>query len=215
MNANIHLDRGTRIRLAHEYIVADTAEQAENLHAQIRAGIIAPGFDQYGGATVTLASDGAAIKFVAFCAKRFSDNVFGFYIIDLATMQPVPYSPFCTGRGSISNAGFWIAWKDEDFWWGVIPGFTGYLDYGALIRQLTERVAALEARPLPIDDSARIAALEARIAALEARAPVPGPQGPQGVPGPQGPAGADGSGGALSTRYTQALERLCAWLGIA
>lgn len=44
-----------------------------------------------------------------------------------------------------------------------------------------------------------------------------GPQGPQGVPGPmgpQGPAGSSGGGGGLSARYTQALERLCAWLGI-
>lgn len=48
-----------------------------------------------------------------------------------------------------------------------------------------------------------------------------GPQGPQGVPGPKGdkgetgPQGPAGSGGGLSARYTQALERLCAWLGIA
>jgi hypothetical protein len=48
-----------------------------------------------------------------------------------------------------------------------------------------------------------------------------GPQGPQGPKGdkgdtgPQGPQGPAGSGaGSLSDRYTRALERLCAWLGI-
>lgn len=41
-----------------------------------------------------------------------------------------------------------------------------------------------------------------------------GPQGPQGIPGPQGPAGPAGSGGSLSARFTEALERTCAWLGI-
>lgn len=52
---------------------------------------------------------------------------------------------------------------------------------------------------------------------------VPGPAGPQGPKGdkgdtgpigPQGPQGPAGDGGGLSARYTQALERLCAWLGI-
>ena len=42
-----------------------------------------------------------------------------------------------------------------------------------------------------------------------------GPQGPQGVAGPVGPQGPAGDGGGgLSARYTQALERLCAWLGV-
>lgn len=47
-----------------------------------------------------------------------------------------------------------------------------------------------------------------------------GPQGPKGdigpagPQGPQGPAGAPGTGGGLDARYTEALERLCAWLGI-
>lgn len=39
-----------------------------------------------------------------------------------------------------------------------------------------------------------------------------GPQGPRGDPGPQGPAGS--GGGVLSARYTQAIERLCAFFGI-
>lgn len=42
-----------------------------------------------------------------------------------------------------------------------------------------------------------------------------GPQGPKGDKGDPGPAGAPGGGGGLNERYTQALERLCAWLGIA
>jgi len=41
-----------------------------------------------------------------------------------------------------------------------------------------------------------------------------GPQGPQGVPGPKGDKGDPGSGGVLSARYTDALNRLCVWLGI-
>jgi hypothetical protein len=42
---------------------------------------------------------------------------------------------------------------------------------------------------------------------------IPGPKGDKGDPGPQGPAGS--GGGGLSARYQQALDRLCAWLGIA
>lgn len=194
MNANIHLDRGTRVRLAADYIVADTPDEAESIHQSIIQGITTPNYDQYGGATVSLATDGAQTEYIAFCAKQLSSSVFGFYIINLATLQPVPYSPFCTGRGSISNAGKWVAWKDKDYFKGLIPGFVGYPD-----------------------QSARITALEARVAALEARAPVPGPQGPagpqgpQGVPGPQGPASADGSGGGDDE--LRALLRT--WLGIA
>lgn len=190
MNANIHLDRGTRIRLATEYIVADTPEQAEEIHQQIMQGITTPNYDQYGGATISGAIDGEGIEYIAFCAKQISSGVFGFYIINLATLQPVNYGTFCTGRGTINNAGRWYAWRDKDYFKGLIPGFTPYPD-----------------------QSARSAALEARIAALEARAPVPGPagpQGPQGVPGPQGPAGADGSGGGSDE--LRALLRT--WLGI-
>lgn len=40
-----------------------------------------------------------------------------------------------------------------------------------------------------------------------------GPAGPPGPPGPQGPPGS-GSGGALSPQDREALDRLCAWLGI-
>lgn len=41
-----------------------------------------------------------------------------------------------------------------------------------------------------------------------------GPKGDKGDPGPTGPAGPAGSGGSLSARYTEGLNRLCAWLGI-
>lgn len=53
-----------------------------------------------------------------------------------------------------------------------------------------------------------------------AGAPGPvGPQGPPGPPGATGPAGpqgepGEGGGASLTERYTTALERLCAWLGI-
>ncbi len=178
----ITLSRGTRTRIAQEYIVADTPELAEIIHQSILQGLTTPGYDQYGGATITLASDGAGTKYVAFCAKRLSDSIFGFYIINLATMQALPYSPFCTGRGSISNAGFWIAWKDKDFWWGVIPGFQGYLDYGALINALTARVAALESQN---------AELASRVTALEQRP--------------------TGTGGELTDRERKALDLLLGW----
>jgi hypothetical protein len=94
-----------------------------------------------------------------------------------------------------------VAWRDKDYFKGLIPGFNGYPDMSATI-------ATLEAR---------IATLEARIATLEARAPVPGPKGDKGDPGPMGPkgdtgpAGADGSGGGSDE--LRALLR--AWLGIA
>lgn len=192
MNANIHLDRGTRIRLATEYIVADTPEEAESIHQSILQGITTPNYDQYGGATISGAIDGASVEYIAFCAKQLSSGVFGFYIINLSTLQPVPYSPFCTGRGTINNAGRWYAWKDKDYFKGLIPGFTPYPDA-----------------------SARITALEARIVALEARAPVPGPvgpAGPQGVPGPQGPAGPAGDGGGGSDELRALLRT---WLGIS
>lgn len=187
MNANIHLDRGTRIKLATEYIVADTPEEAEQIHDQIRQGIMTPNYDQYGGATVTLATDGAQTEYIAFCAKQLSNGVFGFYIINLVTMQSLPYSPFCTGRGSISNAGKWVAWRDKDYFKGLIPGFVGYPDQNA-------RIAALEARPLPIDYSARIAQLEQRVTDLESRP--------------------SGGGAELSAQDRAALDRLRAWLGI-
>jgi len=50
---------------------------------------------------------------------------------------------------------------------------------------------------------------------IAAAAPGPvGARGPQGVPGPQGPKGDPGSGSGLTARYQQALERLCALIGI-
>jgi hypothetical protein len=103
MNANLHIDRGTRIRLAHEYIVADTPDEAEAIHQSIVQGVTTPNYDQYGGATVTVAIDGKGFEYIAFCAKQISSGVFGFYIINLATLQPVPYSPFCTGRGTMGG----------------------------------------------------------------------------------------------------------------
>lgn len=131
------------------------------------------GFDLYGGATITRAVDGAGQVYIACCAKRLSDQKFGFWIFKNG--QPLNITPFCEGRGSINNAGIWIAWDEEDYREGQIPGFVPYPPAG--------------------------------------QGPA-GPQGPQGPPGPQGPAGPAGSGGGLTARYTEALERLCVWLGI-
>jgi hypothetical protein len=134
------------------------------------------GFDLYTGATITRVFDGSGAEYIACCAKKHSNGVFGFYIFRNGV--EVPYSPFCSARGSISSGGNWIAGNGADLFFGSIPGFVPY---------------AAKAGPA-------------------------GPQGavgPKGDTGPQGPAGPAGSGsGGLSTRYTQALERLCVWLGI-
>lgn len=140
------------------------------------------GFKLYGGATVTTITDGSGAEWIACCARKLSNDTFGFYLF--RNRVEVPYQPFCTGRGSINGGGKWIAWTNEDFFTGQIPGFVPF-------------PAAGQGTPGPVGPQGPA-----------------GPQGPQGVPGPQGPAGPAGSGGGLSARYTEALERLCAWLGI-
>ncbi len=82
------------------------------------------GFDLYGGATITRAVDGAGQVYIACCAKRLADSKFGFWIFKNG--QPLALTPFCSGRGSINNAGVWIAWNNEDYFDGQIPGFVPY-----------------------------------------------------------------------------------------
>ncbi len=82
------------------------------------------GFELYGGATISRAVDGAGQVYIACCARRLSDQKFGFWIFKNG--QPLALTPFCTGRGSVNNSGVWVAWTDKDYYEGQIPGFVGY-----------------------------------------------------------------------------------------
>jgi hypothetical protein len=86
--------------------------------------MLIPGFDLYGGATISRAVDGAGHVYIACCAKKRANSLFGFYLFRDGI--EVPYSPFCTGRGSINNAGVWVAWSGDQYFEGQIPGFTPY-----------------------------------------------------------------------------------------
>ena len=150
------------------------------------------GFKLYGGATVTTIIDGSGAEWIACCARKLSNDTFGFYLF--RNRAEVPYQPFCTGRGSINGGGKWIAWTDEDFYEGQIPGFVPY-------------PAAGQGPAGPQGPKGDTGAQGAKGAT--------GPQGPQGVPGPAGPQGPAGSGsGALEPSDRTALDRLKAWLGI-
>jgi len=86
-----------------------------------------PGFVFYGGATVTRVIDGAGVEWIGCCANKADKTAFGFYVFKRAPggeWQQVPLQQFCTGRGSISHQGQWIAAQDHDFVSGAIPGFT-------------------------------------------------------------------------------------------
>lgn len=100
-----------------------------------------PGFDCYGGATITRVVDGAGAEWIGCTARNLVNNVFGFYVFKDGVN--VPLLPFCTGRGTINQDGHWIAWDKNVYHTGALPGFT----------------------PLPQADTS---ALEARIATLEA-----------------------------------------------
>lgn len=143
-------ERGQRVRISTDYIVADTPEQASLVLENMRVmGITTPNYEQYGGATITLAIDGAGTEYVAFCARKQSTDTFGFYIIHIASGSEVPYSPFCTGRGTISNSGRWIAWTNKDFYKGMISGWVHYpaaVDYSAQINDLRAKVDDLDRR---------------------------------------------------------------------
>lgn len=142
--AQLHtVAKGKRIRLAQDYIIGDTEQIVQTIEAQITT----PNLEQYGGATVTLATDGAGTEYIAFCARYLPTGAFGFYIINLRTMQNIPYQPFCTGRGSISNTGKWVAWTNKDYYRGYIAGFVGYpaaRNYDAEIAAMYQRITAIE-----------------------------------------------------------------------
>ncbi len=96
------------------------------------------GFDCYGGATITRVVDGADAEWIGCCAKH--NGVFGCYVFKDSVH--VPLMPFCTGRGSIEENGYWIAWDGSVYHTGALPGFT----------------------PIPKSDTS---ALEAQVAALQ------------------------------------------------
>lgn len=87
-----------------------------------------PGFEGYGGATITRAYDATGAEYVGLCGKRLRDGLFGFYIFRNGV--EVPYTPFCTGRGSISPGGHWVAWQGKEFHKGPIPGFVPHATRG-------------------------------------------------------------------------------------
>ncbi len=88
-----------------------------------------PGFQVYGGATYTRVYDGANYEYVACCAQELINGSrvnFGFYIFKRLGDGPwarVPLQRFCTGRGSISNGGKWVAVDQQDFYIDVVPGW--------------------------------------------------------------------------------------------
>ncbi len=82
---------------------------------------VVAGFDLYGGATITRAVDGNGAEYIGCCARKLSNNVFGFYIF--RNNIELPYVPFQTGRGTLNNDGHWIAWTDKTYATGAIPGF--------------------------------------------------------------------------------------------
>lgn len=82
------------------------------------------GFELYGGATITRAVDGAGTLYIGCCARRLSDQAFGFWVF--RDGQPLELEVFCTGRGTINNAGVWIAWTNKDYYLGQIPGFVSH-----------------------------------------------------------------------------------------
>jgi hypothetical protein len=186
---------GVQRHVADDFIPADTQDEAEAIHAQLTT----PGLDQYGGATITLATDGANVDYVGFCAKRISTGTFGFYMIELKNHTVLSYAPFCTGRGSITPSGRWIAWLGVEYVIGSVPGFV----------------------PLPIGvpgPAGPKGATGATGAPGPQGAPGPaGPAGPKGATGATGPAGPPGSGGAgvgLDVGEREALDILKVWLRI-
>lgn len=88
-----------------------------------------PGYAFYGGATVTHVFDGAGWEYVACCAHRLDGTNkvdFGFYVFKRtpgAAWQRVSLQRFCTGRGSISPGGWWIAADGAEFFTDTVPGF--------------------------------------------------------------------------------------------
>ena len=82
---------------------------------------IAPGYEGYGGATITRRTDGANAEWIACCA-RGPDGFFGFYAFKNGAN--VPLSLRVSGRGTIHDDGVWIAWEGSTKHQGQLPGWT-------------------------------------------------------------------------------------------
>lgn len=80
------------------------------------------GYELYGGASITRAIDASGAVWIGCTARRNADQRFGFYLFKNGV--EVAYAPFCTGRGSINEQGWWIATSDnKEYATGPIPGF--------------------------------------------------------------------------------------------
>lgn len=82
---------------------------------------VAPGYSGYGGATITRRTDGANAKWIA-CCTRGPDGFFGFSAFKDGVN--VPLSPRVSGRGSIDDDGWWVAWEGSTKHEGQLPGWT-------------------------------------------------------------------------------------------
>ena len=78
------------------------------------------GYEGYGGATITRCIDGSGAEWIGMCAKQGS--VFLFRVFKNGVH--VPLSPTCSGRGSIHDGGYWIAWEGNTYHTGALPGWT-------------------------------------------------------------------------------------------
>lgn len=93
-----------------------------------------PGYEVFGGATITREYDNERSvahphgnEFIGLTARRLSDKTFGFRIFK--NRVEVPLQSFCTGRGSVSSDGNWIATTEDgpvpgsEFHGGTVPGW--------------------------------------------------------------------------------------------
>lgn len=93
-----------------------------------------PGYVIYGGATITREHDNERSvahpngnEFIGLTARKLSDDTFGFRVFK--NRQEVTLQTFCTGRGSVSSDGNWIATTEDsstpgsEFHGGVVPGW--------------------------------------------------------------------------------------------
>ena len=80
------------------------------------------GYKLYGGADITIITDGAGAEWLGCCATKLSDGVFAFRIFRNQIEVAYP-APLCTGRGSICVQGTFAAWHNADYEHGPIPGF--------------------------------------------------------------------------------------------
>lgn len=115
---------------------------------------LAPGYEGYGGATITQEWDGAGAEWIACCARQASDNYFGFFAFKNGVN--VPLSPRVSGRGQFNRDGQWTAWEGSTKHSGMLPGWTPKADSNtaaieseldALQLQITQLQATIASLP--------------------------------------------------------------------